>query len=97
MAKSIEFICSRMVFGCNVFRYGECLKVWPDFVALDTDFTNQWPRYDQRACENYCIEAEKYRRCGCVTDYYGMVLTCGLSYHRPPILTGSFYEFKFSS
>ena len=70
--------------GCNVLRYGECLKVWPNFVALDTDFTNQWPRYDQRACENYCIEAEKYRRCGCVTNYYGIVLTCGLFYHRPP-------------
>ncbi|XP_075250891.1 epithelial sodium channel subunit alpha-like [Convolutriloba macropyga] len=51
-------------------NYGKCLDEWPEFVALDTDFTKRWPRYDQRACERYCMEVELYTRCGCIVDYY---------------------------
>ena len=51
-------------------KYGDCLKSWPEFIAFDTDFTSLWPVYNQRTCEHYCIEAEKFSRCKCVTDYY---------------------------
>ena len=56
--------------------YGDCLSTWPEFVALDSEYTSQWPKYVQRACENYCIEAEKFYQCDCVTDYYGEIELC---------------------
>merc|ERR1712062_344015 len=56
--------------------YGNCIDEWPTFVALDTNYTNQWPRYDQSACEHYCIQAETFSQCGCVTDYYDGAPLC---------------------
>ena len=57
----------------EVFRlggnYGNCTKIWPDFLMLSATYTKLWPKYDRETCLYFCLQNEMGERCGCTDSY----------------------------
>ena len=50
-------------------KYGNCTKGWPEFLQLNDDFQEKWPKYDRETCLFYCLQNAMALECGCTDSY----------------------------
>ena len=51
--------------------YGDCFTDWPtNDLEFAEEFLWYWPVYNQKACEQYCIQRYMFQVCGCVQTYF---------------------------
>ena len=51
--------------------YGDCFTDWPkDKLKFADEFLSLWPVYNQKACEQYCIQRYMFETCSCAQSYF---------------------------